>query len=488
MRAGFRAGRLEIKTASIAELIANAYGVETDKVLGGPSWLDTDRFDVIAGVPANTSPQTIRLMLRALLAERFGLIVHTDQRPMPGWVLSTGSGKPKMKRSDTSDTSNAPGCQRQPAEGPTIPASCHGITMQAFAQQLRGAAGDYLTSPVINDTKLEGAWDFTLKWTSRDRVAAAGADGITIFNAVDNQLGLKLESKQVPTPVIVVDGLNRIPTRNSPEAEASLPPSPAPQFEVATIKPTDPKFQGVRIQTPPNGQVTIQGVTLSFLIQTIWFITPDMIEGAPKWLDTERWDIVAKVSAAPGSAPRTDMDSMIAMVRALLEDRFKLKTHTEERIVPAYTLTVVRPRLQKADPANRTECKEDPGADAKDPRLTRPALSRLVNCRNITMAEFATRLPGIANALNVLNGPIRSTVLDSTGLGGSWDFTLNFGSELGLAPAGTPSPAGDTPADPNGNISLAEAISRQLGLRLELAKRPAPVLVIDHIERNPAEN
>ncbi len=428
-----RPGVYQLKMATMVDLIAAAYSVEAEKVLGGPSWLETDRFDVMAMASPTASVQNIKLMLQSLLAERFKLVVHMDQRPMPALVLSVGRGKPKLKQSSGS---SAPGCQRQPqaAEAGAIPADCHGLTMPQFAQQLRGMAGDYLMSSVVDNTKLEGHWDFTLKWTPRTALAAAGSDGITIFDAIENQLGLKLEPKQAPTPVLVVDSVNPKPTGNSPEVTARLPPPPPPSFEVVTIKPTDPQFQGVRVQTPPNGQVNLQGLTLGFLIQTIWFLTPDMIVGAPKWLDTDRWDIAAKVSAAPGSAPPTDMDSMIVMVRALLEDRFKLKTHSEERIVPAYTLTAPKPKLQKADPANRTGCKEGPGADGKDPRIANPVRSRLVTCHNVTMKQFAEWLPNIANALNPLNGYIRSAVLDSTGLDGAYDFTLSF------SPNGTPVP------------------------------------------------
>jgi uncharacterized protein (TIGR03435 family) len=156
----------------------------------------------------------------------------------------------------------------------------------------------------------------------------------------------------------MVDHVNRKPTDNPPEAAASLPPAPPPHFEVATLKPTDPQLQAPVFQTPPNGQITIRGVTLGYLIQPLWFVTPEMIVDAPKWLDTDRWDIVAKVAWVPGSAPRTDMDSLIAMVRGLVEERFRLKTHMEERVVRAYTLTAPRPKMQKADPANRTGCKE----------------------------------------------------------------------------------------------------------------------------------
>src|SRR6185312_2934477 len=161
----------------------------------------------------------------------------------------------------------------------------------------------------------------------------------------------------------------------------------------------------------------------------------------------------------------------------------QLKTHREERTVPAYTLTAEKPKLHEANPSNRTACKEGPGADGKDPRITNPALSRLVTCTNITMPEFAGHLPRIANRLNLLNGPVRSTVLDSTGLHGAWDFTLSFSSDSGAT-----APAGDGAPTPDGKISLSEALTQQLGLKLQMTKRPASILVIDHVESAPTDN
>jgi uncharacterized protein (TIGR03435 family) len=173
---------------------------------------------------------------------------------------------------------------------------------------------------------------------------------------------------------------------------------------------------------------------------------------------------------------------MIVMVRDLIEDRFRLKTHTEERVVPAYTLSAVKPKLQKADPANRTGCKEGPGADGKDPRVTNPALTRLITCRNMTMAQFADQLPKIVDA-RACTACIyfHSPVLDSTGLNGAWDFTLSF-SQSAPPQNGVP-----VEQDPNGALSLSEAVGRQLGLKLEMEKRPVPVLVIDHVDQKPVE-
>jgi uncharacterized protein (TIGR03435 family) len=478
-----RAGRYELIRATMVDLIAAAYGVTPNKVLGGPNWLETDRFDVIARAPQNTSPQALSLMLQALLVERFRLAAHPDQKAMPAFALTIGNGGPKLK---ASEGSGSPGCQRQPqaAEAGTIPAICRGITMETFASLLSGAAGDYISSPVVNNTQLEGAWDFTLKWTPRSSLVAAGPDGISIFDAIDKQLGLKLELRQIPTAVLVVERVNESPLENPPGVAAALPPSPPPQFEAATIKPTDPTFTGTRLQFTPT--VNISGVTLSYLLQNIWFITPEMISGAPKWLDVDRWDIVAKVAATAGAAPATDLDSMIVMVRHLIEDRFLLKTHLEERVIPAWTLTALKPKLRKADPGNRTGCKEGPDTDGKDLRLTNPGISRLVTCHNMTMAQLAEQLPGIANAQAALCCLyLRSPVLDSTGIDGAFDFT--FGFSLPSAVQNKSDPGNGLP-EPNGAVSLFEALNSQLGLRLALEKRAAPVLVIDHIEQKPVEN
>jgi uncharacterized protein (TIGR03435 family) len=149
-------------------------------------------------------------------------------------------------------------------------------------------------------------------------------------------------------------------------------------------------------------------------------------------------------------------------------------------------LSAGKPKLKKADPSNRTGCKEGPGPDGKDPRIANPILSRLITCQNMTMAQFADQLPNLAS------GYAHVTVLDETGLTDAYDFTLNF-SAIGLlrggAVPGQPAGAeGAGASDPNGALSLPDAVSKQLGLKLELKKRPMPVLVIDHIEEKPTEN
>jgi uncharacterized protein (TIGR03435 family) len=86
-------GVYRLKMATMADLVAAAYSIDAEKVLGGPNWLDTDHFDVIAAAAPGASAQNIKLMLQSLLAERFKLVVHMDQRPMAAFVLSVGRGK-----------------------------------------------------------------------------------------------------------------------------------------------------------------------------------------------------------------------------------------------------------------------------------------------------------------------------------------------------------------------------------------------------------
>jgi uncharacterized protein (TIGR03435 family) len=245
------------------DLISSAYGFETDRIAGGPSWLNTDRFDIVAGAPAATSQDTANLMLQSLLVERFKLAVHKDTKPLPVFVLSVGKGKPKMKESDGRAPS---GCQDQPQPNAQAGTStytavfCRNMTMAAFTEALRRMANTYLPNAVIDSTGVEGVWDFDIKWNQRNQLAAAGSDAITIFDAVDKQLGLRLEPQTRPLPVIVIDSVNRNPTENSSDVTDRLPPPPPAAFEVATIKPSPPDSQPrIRVQ---SGRLDLQGVTL----------------------------------------------------------------------------------------------------------------------------------------------------------------------------------------------------------------------------------
>jgi uncharacterized protein (TIGR03435 family) len=501
----FRAGRYEIRYASMLDLIDTAYGVDADTVVGGPAWLETDRFDVIAKAPPGTSPETVKLMLQSLLADRFKLEVRKETRPMAGFVLSVGKGKPKLKQADASGES---GCERQPppppnGDFPTIPpqaVSCRNMTMTDFAASLRGLDRGYLTSPVVDSTGLKGAWDFDFKWTGKLLLPLAGADGVALFDAIDKQLGLKLEEQKVPMPVIVVVRVNQKPSANSPDASTALPPRPPAEFEVASIRANPP---GASLGPPgglqPGGRYEQHGFPMFIMIRQAWDITTpanEEIPGAPKWLTLNYplFDIIAKVpESAIASGTQIYTDDLHSMMRALLEDRFKMRAHYEDRPMDAYTLVAEKPKLKKADPANRAGCKLAPPQLPRDGDITPPPF--VATCQNITMAQFAEQVQTLAPVY------LRYPVVDGTGIEGAWDFTLTFtpvppgqlggggrngGGKGGPAPAG--GGAAGVASDPIGGTSLFDAVEKQLGLKLEVHKRPEPVFVIDHLEEKPTDN
>ncbi|MGA1984164.1 MAG: TIGR03435 family protein [Acidobacteriaceae bacterium] len=492
--------RYTTSQATMTNLIARSYNVESRNVLGGPPWLDLDRFDVVAQAPRTTSPDDIRLMLRSMLIDRFKLAVHPGTKPLPAFVLTVGkaakikpsdaSSKPDPSDASASDDQIIDGCQYHPPPPNTplveIRFTCHAITMESFANFLHDLASPYLKQPVVDQTGLKGTWDFDIHWTYQP--PKADAPGTTIFDAVSNQLGLKLEAGTAPLPVVFVDSVRETPTPNAPGLDKALPPPPPATFDVAVIKPASPDEKGITLRI--NGsQIIINNAPLDFLITWSWDINDDRIANAPDFLNKDHWDILGKVNVdttpiGPGSAPQIDQDDLQQMLKTLLADRFGLKSHTEDRPVDGYTLVAAGPHLKPADPANRTGCKTGPGPDGKDPRIDNPQLGRLVTCLNITMAQFAAQLQTMAS------GYIKSPVIDATGISGAYDFTLSF-STAGQLRTPSPQAAGDDPAAaslPPGGISLFDAINKTLGVKLEKTKVPIPTLVLDHIDRTPTEN
>ncbi len=279
---------------------------------------------------------------------------------------------------------------------------------------------------------------------------------------------------------MVVDSVNEKPTENAPGVTKSLPVI-AGEFEVADIKPSLPETKE-SVQYQSGGRIDAHGMTLRTLIKVAWNIDDgddDMLVGGPKWLDIDRFDIVAKASSGVSKAGEpVDVEALQTMLRTLLTDRFKIATHSDVQPVAVYALVAAKPKLAKADPSNRTACRNTPVAASN----AASALSKAFTCLNVSMAQFADKLQGMAP------GYIHHPVVDLTGLDGSWDFTLNFSNQLQLAATGgRGGNTGDAP-DPNGAISLFEAIDKQLGLKLEQQKHPMPVVVIDHVEQKPTAN
>jgi len=207
-------GRLTIRNIPLRYLIAEAWTIDGDQVYG-PSWLDDVRVDVLAKTPSPQTPDAeVRAMLQTLLKDRMKLVARIEQREKVVWALTVWKaqpGRPKMTPSEIPAKPEDADCSMSSGESGTR-MSCKSVTMASLAHRLPQLAGRYADKPVVDQTGLAGAWDFTLEWTPLAKVESDG--GMTLFAALQAQLGLQLENKKVAVPVVVVDGIERTPTDN----------------------------------------------------------------------------------------------------------------------------------------------------------------------------------------------------------------------------------------------------------------------------------
>lgn len=465
----FPGGRFDLRGASMLTLIAMAYGVDTDYVLGGPGWLDTDRFDVIAKAPSAAAPRdTMRAMLQALLADRFQLAAHHEQKDMPVYLLTVGKKGPKLHAAAKPD--EPPGCPRVDGDAGLNHRACHNSKITALIDLLPQVASNYVDHPVVDMTGLTGSYDFQLDWMGKGPYLAAkanpdGPPAVSIFDAVE-KLGLKLDEGTQPTPVIVVDKVNREPADRAPGVTRKMPIVPT-EFDAAEVRPSKPGG-AQNNEHSQNGRLYLEGFTLKALISMAFEVEDDAVVGGPKWLDTDRFDVIAKAGTrAPG-----DMEGML---KTLIVQRFKLATHNEQQPLPVFALAAGKgsPKLRKSDGSARSDCKRSLGLRG----IT-------LACRNTTMAQLAELLRDVAGAYLI------HPMVDLTGLKDAYDFDLTWTPKNRLpGVAGRGGDAGGVvqALTPSGDLTVFEAVDKQLGLKLEERKHPMPVIVIDRVDRTPAE-
>jgi uncharacterized protein (TIGR03435 family) len=189
---------------TLLDMITNAYSVRYDQVTRGPSWLRTDHFDIEAKAASDVplTPEQAKLMMRKLLAERFGLRLHNQTKDAPVYFLVMATSGPKLKAS--LPDAPASGFTRGTARGMHMEDKKG--TMQKLALQLSNSAG----RPVLDKTGLTGTYDYTLDWFPANRIPDPDSDVPSLFNAVQEQLGLRLESGTAPQLVIVIDSVEKL--------------------------------------------------------------------------------------------------------------------------------------------------------------------------------------------------------------------------------------------------------------------------------------
>lgn len=222
----------------------------------------------------------------------------------------------------------------------------------------------------------------------------------------------------------------------------------APAFEVATIKPTGPSSDGhTHINYPPGDRFSTSNITVLALMQWAYGMPERQILDGPPWLGSTRFDIQGTIDTdrIKGLTGEQDRDLKRRMVQALFADRFQLKLHQETRSLPAYDLVPAKGGL-KLNPSK---------SNGKSIGVGRTYF----HGEGLTMTSIAEELSKITGRV----------VVDKTNLADRYDLKLEWSAD-------------DAPATDNSAPSLFTAIQEQLGLKLEPAKEPVPVLVIDHID------
>jgi len=199
-------GHVVYSYVTVRALIRQAWGISKifPPSTGPLDPLYSDRYDILAKSSADATDQQTRQMLQSLLEDRFGLKVHRETRELPLFALTAPKGNTKMRQATDDGTPSEIG---NGGEGRRIHA--HHVTMKQLAEAISGYVGD----PVVDTTGLTGVYDFDLDFTPDQSLDASAASGTSVYTAIQEQLGLKLEARKGPVEVIVIDRLEK-PTEN----------------------------------------------------------------------------------------------------------------------------------------------------------------------------------------------------------------------------------------------------------------------------------
>jgi uncharacterized protein (TIGR03435 family) len=188
-----RDGLLKVYNVSLKRCIRYAYGIPETLIFGGPKWVDTLRFDIVARADQPVSEAEMVRMLQPLLADRFRLVLHEEPRTMPGYALVEAKGGIKAEVAD-------PG-RRSAGDGGRGRLDVVANTVSGLASRLSMVLG----RPVMDKTSDDRRFNFHLRWVPDDAQPGT-ADGPSIFTALEEQTGLRLVSQRVSVRVLVIEG------------------------------------------------------------------------------------------------------------------------------------------------------------------------------------------------------------------------------------------------------------------------------------------
>lgn len=240
---------------------------------------------------------------------------------------------------------------------------------------------------------------------------------------------------------------------------------PAPAFEVAAIKRSDPDARGFRYGTQPGGRWVMENMSIATLIREAYPVQVRELVGAPDWIRSDLYNVNAKASGEP------TREQMMMMLRTLLADRFKLAAHYEYQQRPVFVLVIARSdgRIGPNLLPSRVDCEAVNAARRAGREPDGPLPSNGAPPCAITTNGQVMRMGGlpISELVEFLGEPEGRIVIDKTGLTGGYEFTMRYRESPG----------------PLNSPSLFTALEEQLGLKLVSDRAALSVLVIDHIER-----
>jgi uncharacterized protein (TIGR03435 family) len=491
--------RFDMRSATLLNLIATAYKKEDQAILGGPNWIEYDRYDLAAKIDGLETPKpqapnadpmqvyngpydSIRPFLQRVLTERFHLKYHTEDRPLPGYILTVAKDGSKLTPAKDSDAPGTCKGSSDKANPGVQTVTCSSLTMERFLIYFGGA----YEHPVIDHTGLTKSYDFSITFTYANM--RTRDDYVRMYTDALKQIGLTVAAGDVPQPTIIIDSVDH-PTANPPDIAKLIPPLPELEFEVATIKPA---AEGEPQMIMPRGsQITFGNQPLqALLVRAFQLPTGAMLGNRPDWLNTTYYTIVVKLPPdVDARAVYQDEDLVDNMLQKLLVDRFQIKSHWGEETQDSWTLlSTPQIKMKKADPNSRSFCKYGPPDGEKDLRSGVDShYDNESHCQNVTMTQFTELIETIAKS------EVKNRVVDKTGLTGSYDLTLYYTSgrklrtDQATADAAAKA-AGNTSGDPVGGLTVQDAFSKELGLKLVKQPGSQPALILDHIEQTPTEN
>jgi bla regulator protein blaR1 len=358
------------------------------------------------------------------------------------------------------------------------------IGAQLLAERERACDEDVLT--LVGEPRIyaEGILNVCKHCVESPLMCLSGVTGGNLKRRIEaimtNRIGQRLNRANkfllASAAVAALAGPLLIGVGNAPAVQAQRPADTPRQFDVAAIKPNNSGANVLGIRVVPGGGLRAVNATLRSLISEAYQVRDFEVSGGPAWLDSARYDIEAKGPLEPGSHEQTGLQIM-KMLQALLADRFQLRIHRETKEMPIYALLVAKngPKLERP----REAC-FDPAAGAPPPP-TLPGQSPSRPCGGFNnssnqMLGASVAVSRFAANLSRFTG---RTVVDRTGLKGTFDIALRWTPDEGQAFLAPTQPASADDSRP----SIFTAVQEQLGLRLEAQRGPVEVLVIDHAEK-----